>query len=134
MISAALRRQVRDRARARCEYCRFREDHLPLWAFHLEHIVAEQHGGGDEPENLAWSCQRCNLHKGTNLSGIDPDYGLVVRLFHPRRDDWAEHFAVDADGRIRGMTPTGRASAWLLRVNAPERMEIRRLLISTGRW
>ncbi len=133
-MSAALRQQVRDRARARCECCRFREEHLPLWPFHLEHIVAEQHGGTEELENLAWSCQRCNLLKGTNLSGIDPNSGLVVRLFHPRREVWSEHFAVDGDGRIRGVTPTGRASARLLRMNAPERIEIRRLLISTGHW
>lgn len=69
-MSAALRQHVRDRAGARCEYCRFHEEHLPLWSFHLEHIVAEQHGGTDESENLAWSCQRCNLHKGTNLSAM----------------------------------------------------------------
>ena len=133
-MSAALRQHVRDRAGARCEYCRFHEEHLLLWPFHLEHIVAEQHGGADELENLAWSCQRCNLHKGTNLSAIDPDSGLVVRLFHPRRDVWPEHFALEGGGRIRGVTPAGRATVWLLRMNAAERIEIRRLLISTGRW
>ena len=29
---------------------------------------------------------RCNLHKGPNLSGVDPDTGQVVRLFDPRDD------------------------------------------------
>ena len=133
-MSVALRQPVRDRAGARCEYCRFHEEHVPLWPFHLEHIVAAQHGGAEALENLAWSCQRCNLHKGTNLSGIDPDSGSVVRLFHPRTDIWLEHFAVDDQGRIQGLTPTGRATGWLLQMNSPERIAIRRLLLTSGRW
>ena len=93
MTLAALRQAVRDRAGGRCEYCRFHEHHLPLWPFHLEHILAEQHGGTDELANLAWSCQRCNLRKDTNMSGIDPDSSHAVHLFHPRADSWRDHFA-----------------------------------------
>ena len=46
---------------------------MPFSAFHLDHIVARQHGGTDEQKNLAWSCQECNLLKGTDLSAVDPD-------------------------------------------------------------
>ena len=133
-MSPAVRQAVRDRAGSRCEYCGFREEHLPLWPFHREHVVAEQHGGTDALENLAWSCQRCNLRKGTNLSGIDPDSGSVVRLFHPRTDAWSENFVADGDGRIRGSSPIGRATVWLLQMNSLERVEMRRLLLSAGRW
>jgi hypothetical protein len=132
MMEAA-RQEVRHRAGGRCEYCRFHESHLPLWPFHLDHVQAEQHGGGENPGNLAWSCQRCNLRKGTNLSGVDPDSAAVVQLFHPRQDAWAEHFAL-RDGRIEGLTPTGRATAWLLQMNAEERVTLRRLLAEAGRW
>src|SRR5437016_3905081 len=38
--------------------------------FHVEHIVARQHGGSDTVENLALACPECNRHKGTNLTGI----------------------------------------------------------------
>ena len=134
MIPARVRREVRSRAHRRCEYCGFHEDHLPIWPFHLEHIVAEQHGGSDEPGNLAWSCQRCNLRKGTNLSARDPDSGIVVPLFHPRSDAWPAHFELAPDGNIRALTPVGRATAALLQMNARERVALRRLLISRGDW
>jgi 5-methylcytosine-specific restriction endonuclease McrA len=73
----------------------------------VEHIVARQHGGSSMQENLAWACHHCNLHKGPNLTGIDPDSNEVVRLFHPRRDRWEEHFAVHGP-RLVGRTPVGR--------------------------
>jgi len=37
---------------------------------------------------IALACHRCNLHKGTNLSSIDPDSGDVVSLFRPRDEVW----------------------------------------------
>ncbi len=132
-MNEAARQVVRARANARCEYCQFREEHLPLWPFHLDHVVASQHGGDDSLENLAWSCQRCNLQKGTNLSSLDPDSAAAVELFHPRRHGWTEHFAV-RDGRIQGLTPTGRATAWLLQMNTEARVELRRLLLESAQW
>jgi hypothetical protein len=68
------------------------------------------------------------------LSAVDPDSGVVVPMFHPRRDVWGDHFALDDDGRIRGRTATGRATTWLLQVNSTERVEMRRLLRAAGRW
>ena len=132
-MSPRLRQLVRKRANRRCEYCRFHEDDLPLWPFHLDHIVAEQHGGPDNAANLAWACQRCNLCKGANLTAIDPDSSQVVRLFNPRTEAWAEHFALDGP-RIVGLTSAGRATAWLLQMNCEERTELRAELMATGRW
>ena len=90
-MNELIRQEVRRQANFRCESCQIRERHLPYFDFHLDHILARQHGGGDDPSNLAWSCQECNLLKGTNLSGFDPDTGTVVRLFHPREDKWEQH-------------------------------------------
>lgn len=129
----SLRSQVRQRAEERCEYCGFRESHLPLWAFHLDHIVARQHRGSDSLGNLAWSCHRCNLHKGTNLTGVDPDSERIVRLFNPRTDRWGKHFAIRG-GRITGFTATGRATVWLLQMNSDERVTLRTLLLEDGTW
>jgi hypothetical protein len=39
-----------------------------------------------------FACYHCNAHKGPNLSGLDPESGTLVRLFHPRQDRWDEHF------------------------------------------
>jgi len=40
-------------------------------------------------------CNYCNLHKSSNLTGIDPQTGQIARLFHPRTDRWEQHFAFD---------------------------------------
>jgi hypothetical protein len=61
-----------------------------------------------------------------DLSGLDPDTGEIVGLFHPRRDLWAEHF-VYKGVHIIGTTPTARATASLLAVNDPERLRIRKV-------
>jgi hypothetical protein len=88
-MEAATRRFVQSRAGHRCEYCRIHEDDEP-YSFHVEHIVATKHGGDDNPTNLAWSCQHCNLGKSSNLSGWIE--GQVVALFNPRRQRWQRHF------------------------------------------
>lgn len=132
-MSPRTRRLIRSRAGRRCEYCRFHEENLPFWPFHLDHIIAGQHAGPDDPANLAWACQRCNLFKGTNLSAIDPDSTQVVRLFHPRADRWEKHFTMERH-RIVGLTPTGRATVWLLQMNTAERVQLRAELTALGRW
>lgn len=133
-MSETLRQLVRERAARRCEYCRLGEADLPLWPFHLDHVVAEQHfGSATTPGNLAWACQRCNLHKGTNLSAVDPDSTEIVRLYNPRADCWEEHFQFAA-ARIEGRTALGRATVWLLQMNHDERVELRAVLQSLGDW
>jgi hypothetical protein len=116
-----------------CEYCR-----LPDWAeltgpFHVEHIVARQHHGTDELSNLAWACSRCNRHKGTNLSAVDPDSRRVVSLFNPRQERWEQHFEL-VGAIIRGTSPVGSATVQLLQMNAERRVELRAELISQGLW
>jgi len=130
-MDGPLRQRVRDRAGNRCEYCQLRQEHDPFHPFHVEHIIARQHGGTDEPQNLALACHQCNLHKGTNLTGLDPDTNEVTRLFDPRRNRWEDHFSWDGPF-LTGRTATGRTTVWLLETNAQERIELRRLLIALG--
>ena len=92
MIGPRTRIQVRERAQNTCEYCHLHQDDSPLAALHVEHIIPKIHGGTDGLENLALACIDCNLHKGTNLTGIDPETDTVTKLFHPRRQNWNEHF------------------------------------------
>jgi hypothetical protein len=47
--------EVQRRAGYRCEYCRVPRDAFRR-PFHLEHIVARQHGGGTVPDNFAFAC------------------------------------------------------------------------------
>lgn len=131
-MDSASRQLVWNRAGSRCEYCRLPQKAIDL-TFHVEHIVAKQHGGDDSEGNLCLSCDRCNLLKGPNLSSIDPDTGEVVSLFHPRKLLWNDHFELQGF-EIVGKTPTGRVSVELLKMNAPRRRELRTLLILSGEF
>ena len=72
MIGSQTRTQVRERAHNACEYCHLHQDDSPLAALHVEHVIPKAHGETDELDNLALACIDCNLYKGTNLTGIDP--------------------------------------------------------------
>ena len=121
-MDARLRQQIRQRAQ-NCEYCGLRQEQEPL-PFHIEHITSRQHGGKDTAENLALACHHCNLHKGTNLSGLDPQTRALTRLFHPRLDDWREHFA-HRGSEITGVSAIGRTTVSLLRMNEDGRLQLR---------
>jgi len=84
-MDARLRHLVRRRADDVCEYCGLRQEQEPL-PFHVEHIIPRQHGGADATDNLALACHHCNLHKGSDLAGLDPESGQLTRLFNPRAD------------------------------------------------
>lgn len=122
-MEAATAQLVRQRAGNLCEYCHLR--------FHVEHIVARQHRGSDDADNLALACPECNLHKGTNLTSIDPDTGKITQLYHPRRERWEDHFT-SVEGRIVGKTATGRTTAWLLEMNVGANLRLRQRLFKLG--
>ena len=60
-MDAATRQSVRQRALDRCEYCRLPQSAQPFVTFHVEHVIARQHGGTDHLDNLCLACERCNL-------------------------------------------------------------------------
>jgi HNH endonuclease len=129
-MDEALRQLVRQRAGNTCEYCRVPQqfDALP---FQIDHIIAEKHHGPTTEDNLALSCYGDNVWKGPNIAGIDPATGQLTRLFHPRQDEWDIHFEWQGP-RIIGRTEIGRATIDVLKINLPERVEHRRLLIASG--
>jgi len=116
-------RQVEARAEGRCEYCRMHQS-LQGATFHLEPIVPTSLGGTSEPDNLAWSCPRCNLQKSNRIEVVDPDTGAKVRLFHPRSDPWSDHFQFRGYDLV-GLTAIGRAAVAALELNHPRRKFIR---------
>jgi hypothetical protein len=123
-MNQAMRTFVRQRAGNKCEYCQLRQEDSLLASLHVEHIIPRKHGGADGEENLALACIDCNLHKGPNLTGIDPESGEIVELFHPRRQAWSDHF--DWTGiHIVGKTATGRATVRVLSINSDEQLALR---------
>ena len=97
----------------------------------IDHVIALQHGGRTQLDNLAEACLRCNLAKGPNLAAIDPKTKKMVRLFHPRRDRWSRHFRWHGP-RLLGKTAIGRATIGLLQINHPHYVAVRRALIDEG--
>lgn len=132
-MDARAKQEVRTRAGNRCEYCRLRQEHEPTRTFHVEHVIAQQHRGTDELDNLALACLLCNLLKGTNLTSRDPDSDQLTRLFHPRSDIWEDHFEIQGS-HIRGLTDVGRTTVWLLEMNGEERVALREVLLESGEW
>ncbi len=121
---------VRRRARAHCEYCRLAQVYSDL-TFEMDHIIPQSHGGPTTRGNLAFSCFLGNSFKGTNLAGLDRKTRAVVRLFHPRKDTWQDHFRWRGP-RLYGLSPVGRATINVLRINLGYRVENRRVLIEEG--
>lgn len=120
-------REVRQRSQERCEYC-----HLPVAVyplpFHVDHVIARQHGGLTILENLALAYLHCNKHKGPNIAGTDPNTSELTRLFHPRTDSWNEHFEWRG-ATLAGRTTIGRTTIHALAINDPDFVSVREALI-----
>ena len=65
-------------------------------------------------------------------AALDPITGMIVPLFHPRRQQWQEHFRwIENARRVQGLTPTGRATVERLRMNQ-ERLVVARGVVGQG--
>ncbi len=123
-MNPKVRTLVRARSGNRCEYCQLHQDDSPLATLHIEHIRPSKHGGSDEESNLCLACIDCNLHKGSNQTGIDPETDIITELFHPRLQKWNDHFQWNGLN-IVGRTDTGRTTVRVLCMNGEERVELR---------
>lgn len=131
-ISAELRRLVRTRAHALCEYCLIAEEDT-FFGCAVDHIISEKHGGPTEEQNLAYACVLCNQAKGSDIGSIHRPSGAFVRFFNPRTDDWSLNFALDGT-RIDGISPIGEVTARILALNASDRLLERQALHDVNRY
>jgi hypothetical protein len=75
-----------------------------------------------------------------NLSGIDPSTNRVTALFHPRKDEWDEHFSaligalLPLGVAITGLTAVGRTTVQVLGLNDEMRQLIRYQLWREGTY
>jgi hypothetical protein len=131
-VPVALKQQVFDRAQGNCEYCRSQSKFSPT-NFVIEHITPVSRGGETTADNLALACQSCNNYKYNKTQAIDPMANQLVSLYHPRQMQWAAHFTwSDATTLMLGITPTGRATVELLRVNREGVINLRQILRDRG--
>jgi len=96
-----------------------------LVPFEIDHIVPLKHSGDDIEQNLCLACQPCNRYKGAEVAAIDPMTGEATKLFNPRQQNWSEHFQVNPDASLSGVSPEGRATVLVLRMNEAPRIEQR---------
>lgn len=121
----ALTRQVYERANGCCEYCRTSEKNTGQ-TMQVDHIDPDS---GNDLDNLCLSCWNCNNHKRRAVSITDPETGVEVPLYNPRKDNWTEHFAwMEGATILTGLTPVGRATIERLKMNRPA------LVIARHRW
>lgn len=131
-LSKTIREFVVRRARSRCEYCQSPAA-FAHQSFSIEHIRPRSRQGKDSPTNLALSCQGCNNHKYARTRFRDPVSRKQVRLFHPRRDTWSDHFAWTDEGTlILGLTTVGRAMVEAMQLNREALVNLRRVLVDAG--
>jgi hypothetical protein len=106
------------------------QEHDPR-PFHLDHIRPHKHHGTTSLENLSLSCAACSLFKGSNPAGYDPDTDTLCPLYNPRSQSWNDHFQWD-QAELKGLTPVGRTTIEVLRINEPLRIQHRKLLMELG--
>ncbi len=125
-IPRSLRRRVVAESRNQCAYCHsltLITGARPV----IDHIIPEATGGKTTWDNLCMVCHSCNEFKGAQVEAKDPLTDEQVALFHPRRQQWNEHFCWSEDGSaIVGLTPVGRATVVALNMNHPNIVEARR--------
>ena len=131
-ISSALRQLVTEQSQYRCSYCQTQMDISGI-QFTLDHIIPESLGGLTETNNLCLACWDCNLIKQNRISVHDPQTAELIALFHPRQDQWHEHFVWQEDGLLlAGITAKGRATVAYLKLNRPILLKARERWIKVG--
>lgn len=126
------RQFVEERANYLCEYCKS-PSHATTEPFVIEHIIAVAQGGMNDLDNLALSCTGCNGHKYSKITGIDPNTNTEVPLFHPRQQDWKDHFEWNNEATlIIGTTAIGRATIDTLLLNRLPLQILRKAFIAFG--
>jgi hypothetical protein len=131
-IPRRVRQLTGERAHHRCEYCLAPEKYS-LDSFTIDHIVPPSLGGDDSLSNLAFACHNCNNRKQDDISAVDAESGHAAPFYHPRRDQWEEHFRWSDDLlTLVPVSPTGRVTVVRLRLNRPGAVNIRAALVALG--
>lgn len=132
-IPKSLRDRVRKRAQHRCEYCQASE-WLSGQRCHIDHITPLALNGSSALNNLCLACAACNGFKLDKIQGVDPESNKLILLFNPRDQQWNNHFEWSNDGtHIIGLTPCGRATVFILKLNRPLAITARTAWVSIGK-
>jgi hypothetical protein len=131
-LPADLRARLLEADNRHCAYCHTTEANTgqPMT---IDHILPQAQGGETTFENLCFACRRCNEFKGSVTSAQDPLTGETVPVFHPRQQNWEDHFQWDESGvLLLGLTAVGRATIIALNMNNAIIVDARRRWVSVG--
>ena len=133
-IPAELYRLVVSRAGGCCEYCHLSQADASF-TFHIEHVIAEKHGGTTMQDNLCLSCPECNTFKGSDIASFDDFDGtrILSLLYNPRTQNWSDHFRLNG-AVIEPLTPEGRVTVKILQMNRVEAVSARKIFIKLGSY
>ena len=127
-IPVNIQRAILELSHNYCEYCVL-PSNFSTDFFHYEHIIPVSLNGETTLENLARSCGLCNNNKRDKIQHIDPLTQQMTKLYNPRQDIWTENFQwSDDDLHLVGLTPIGRATIGLLKLNRTNAINLRKLL------
>ena len=131
-VARALQQKVRKQFHNCCAYCHTSES-LTATTFEIEHITPVSAGGQTTADNLCLACPTCNRYKAAKQTAEDPETSEEATLFNPQQQSWPDHFAWNLEmTEIVGLTPTGRATSKLLRMNRLQLVRVRKLWIKLG--
>lgn len=131
-ISKAVRDKIASLAHHSCEYCQTAQE-ISGAQMNIEHIIPISRGGESDEDNLCLAYSWCNSFKWAKTFGVDPLSQQQVNLFHPRRQQWSEHFRWSEDGvYIFGLTAVGRATIEALKMNNEYIIPARRHWVEAG--
>jgi hypothetical protein len=131
-LQTELRQRLLDADDHCCAYCHTTQANSgqPMV---VDHIIPQSQGGETVFENLCFACRRCNEFKGAVTQSEDPLTSELVSLYHPRRHNWEDHFVWEPSGiHLLGMTPVGRITVLVLRINNEVILNARRRWVSAG--
>jgi predicted restriction endonuclease len=131
-IPAPLRKQIIERALERCEYCQT-QSAITGEEMEVDHIQPVSRAGQTHADNLCLACRACNGNKNDFSTSIDPQTETTVALFNPRTQRWNDHFQWSDSGiAVIGLTPTGRATIEILKMNRPNIVRARKRWVDVG--
>lgn len=131
-IPVDLRRRVLAESQGMCAYCCSQATLMGV-TFEVDHIIPESLGGETNFGNLCLTCPPCNRHKSQRLTVQDLTSGERVRLFHPHKQLWHDHFIWQESGTVlMGLTAIGRATVDALQINRPVIVHLRGYWVQLG--
>lgn len=131
-IPTSLKSKIEQVDRDRCCYCLTQEANSGI-SMSFDHIRPQSKGGETTFDNVCLACRSCNEFKSDLIEAEDPLTQSTVLLFHPRQQQWSDHFTWSEDGtKVEGLTDVGRASVLALQMNHPTIVVARRRWVASG--